>query len=182
MEPQSKKHVLLTAIRPANERATSHGRTSGTAHTNNNGAKNDGANNRTASGTAHVDGTSAIAPATPATPWIAHLAKLRGPLWLQMVTAAGEHCQCGGGHPKHHRGESCEYVGAEHLIVAPADPAVPPERAHRVPAAELAAWCPKCLDGMRAVARAAGRRRPVEVEPDLFSTADLFSDGPGDAA
>lgn len=92
--------------------------------------------------------------------------------WTAVVGAAGAHCQCPGGHPKHKPDEPCprETLTGE-LVAAPVDPAVAPESAWRVPAAELAAWCPPCLDAMRAAARAAARRRPAPVEPDLFSTA-----------
>lgn len=69
------------------------------------------------------------------------------PVWVQVVTDAGGRCECI--DPGCHGGGRCPRGGQvgrrEQLIVGPRDPSVSVASASRLPRAELAAWCPRCL-------------------------------------
>jgi hypothetical protein len=88
------------------------------------------------------------------------------PTWARAVEAAGHACQCDGRCGRSHARDGGRCPRGTHsptparLFVAPADPGVPPERAHTVPADQLMAWCGPCLDGARR--HAAAHRRHAE--------------------
>ena len=84
-----------------------------------------------------------------------------GPTWVHVVTLAGRTCECTGVCGRSHAaaGGRCDrghrHLVRDQLVVAPADPGVPPARAWRTPVEELAAWCGPCLDQARRQARTA---------------------------
>ena len=72
---------------------------------------------------------------------------------VQVITAAGRRCECTGACGTRHPSWSGRCVsgllGAAPLLAAPRNPTTPPHRAWQVPPRDLAAWCPRCLDGAR---------------------------------
>jgi hypothetical protein len=103
------------------------------------------------------------------------IADVPAPTWVHVVTVAGRRCQCTGvcgrDHSHNHGDGRCP-TGSEHitrgrLVAAPADPAVPPARAYRVPAEDLRAWCTGCLDRARRLATTP-RRTPCPTDLPLF--------------
>lgn len=89
----------------------------------------------------------------PAGAWVAD------PVWVQVVTSAGGRCECATSRCHGPAGRCERSSSGSGLVAAPRDAAVPLHRACRLPVAELAAWCPGCLEG------AQRRALRVEVEP-----------------
>jgi hypothetical protein len=104
-------------------------------------------------------------------------------LWSRVMSAADFKCECFGSCGSKHtptgkrtpgKTHVCDrraVPGAPPLVIAPADPTVPPVVAAALPASDLRAWCPRCFGGAVAVARREARAQPAQVE-------SLFDDQP----
>ncbi|MFF4185765.1 hypothetical protein ACFYZ9_21480 [Streptomyces sp. NPDC001691] len=99
----------------------------------------------------------------------------RPALWRPVMEAAGFRCQCtgqcGNAHikaqgrcPREHDRHASKHRGPVHLIAAPADLALSPVKAARVPSAGLRAWCPDCHTAARRIAQ----RQPAPDQAGLF--------------
>ena len=109
------------------------------------------------------------------------------PAWIVVTDRDGRRCRCHGECGSRHfdrvkgrpdpapgsPGARCRVAGAPgrpvlpgDLVVAPADPAVPSADAWRLPREELATWCPACLMGASAAARARARRAAAATVAD----------------
>ncbi|MFJ4091205.1 hypothetical protein ACIPYS_06435 [Kitasatospora sp. NPDC089913] len=102
-------------------------------------------------------------------------------LWQAVLAAAAGRCQCRGTCGTSHEkdGGRCRTAHGGHsrhgpvrLTAAPADPAdllLPAHRAAALPKAELAAWCPACLDATtRAVRKTQLAAHPPTAPEALF--------------
>lgn len=88
-------------------------------------------------------------------------------LWLVVIGAAGEVCQCTGACGTKHRdgrGKPCSVAHGElgrhgrvRLIAAPEDASLSVLEAAQLPAERLRAWCPGCWSALAAGARTAAR-------------------------
>ena len=92
-------------------------------------------------------------------------------IWRTVITSAGGRCTCAGACGRSHartENRCATTTPAQRLYAAPTDPGIPTARAHRVAAADLAAWCGPCLDG-------AHRRHtpPADAEPETSALFDL---------
>ncbi|GAA3852020.1 hypothetical protein GCM10023084_02770 [Streptomyces lacrimifluminis] len=113
-------------------------------------------------------------------------------VWQDVMTLAGDRCQCQGACGKKHAGpdrkpgrcerEQEEYVkgrGRIRLLAIPRDPSLPFHEAARLPARRLIAFCPECSDGVRrAIGRAAKAQAP---QVDGLFAAEDYLVNPADA-
>lgn len=111
-------------------------------------------------------------------------------IWQDVMTLAGDRCQCQGACGKKHLGPDrkpgrCvrvqdEYVkgkGRIRLLALPRDPLLPFHEAARLPARRLIAFCPECSDGARRAINRAVKAAPPQ-EEGLFD-AEPYSVGAG---
>ncbi|MFE7077888.1 hypothetical protein ACFU96_48225 [Streptomyces sp. NPDC057620] len=105
-------------------------------------------------------------------------------VWLPVIEAAGNRCQCIGqcgsrhlgkdrrpGRCEHEQGQHISKVGEIRLIAAPLEhtTAYPP------PDAVLFAWCRPCYDGRRRIANRETKAKPPQ-EDELFPADEYFVD------
>lgn len=113
----------------------------------------------------------------------------RGPIvgtavWQDVMTLAGDRCQCQGACGKKHTGPDrkpgrCtrvqdEYVkgkGRIRLLAIPRDPTLPFHEAARLPARRLIAFCPECSDGVRRAINREIKAQPPQ-EDGLFAAEE----------
>jgi hypothetical protein len=110
-------------------------------------------------------------------------------IWQDVMTLAGDRCQCKGACGKKHTGPDrkparCvrtndEYVkgkGRVRLLALPRDPTLPFHEAARLPARRLIAFCPECADGVRRILNRAAKAAPPQGE-GLFDAAEFTTAG-----
>ncbi|WP_330236121.1 hypothetical protein [Streptomyces sp. NBC_00566] len=98
-------------------------------------------------------------------------------VWQDVMTLAGDRCQCQGACGKRHTGpnrkpDRCprvadEYVkgkGRVRLLAIPRDPSLPWHEAARLPARRLIAFCPDCSDGVRRAFNRAAKANPPQAD------------------
>ncbi|MET9138858.1 hypothetical protein [Streptomyces parvulus] len=111
-------------------------------------------------------------------------------VWQDVMTLAGDRCQCQGVCGKKHLGPRrrpgrCERVADEYvkgkgrirLQAVPRDPTLPFHEAARLPARRLIALCPACANEVRLIFERAAKALPPQAE-GLFD-AEPFSIGTG---
>lgn len=102
-------------------------------------------------------------------------------LRTQVVDGADGRCQCTGQCGRSHRkGHGrCHVLDTEPhwLILAPASGADRAARAARVPASELHAWCPGCLDRVDLRTRTTRAAAQADEQCDLFDATHQWSNG-----
>jgi hypothetical protein len=104
-------------------------------------------------------------------------------VWQDVMTLAGDRCQCQGACGKKHAGPDrnpgrCarlndEYVkgkGRVRLQAIPRDPTLPFHAAARLPARRLIAFCPECSDGVRRILNRAAKAQAPQADA-LFDAA-----------
>lgn len=103
-------------------------------------------------------------------------------LWLPVVEAAGNRCQCTGacgkrhldkdrkpGRCDHEQGQHLGRVGEIRLIAAPEDVTV----AYPPPRTPLLAWCPPCFDGKRRIAKREAKQAAPQTD-GLFDVEEYL--------
>jgi hypothetical protein len=111
-------------------------------------------------------------------------------VWQDVMTLAGDRCQCQGPCGKKHldarrKPGRCERVNDEYvkgkgrirLQAIPRDPTLPFHEAAALPARRLIAFCPDCADGVRRALNRAVKAQPPQ--PDGLFDAKPFSVGTG---
>lgn len=114
-------------------------------------------------------------------------------VWQDVMTLAGDRCQCQGVCGKKHldgrrkpgrcEREQDEYVkgkGRQRLLAVPRDPTLPFHEAARLPARRLIALCPACANEVRLILERAIKAQPPQAD-GLFDVEEFaVSGGPGD--
>lgn len=107
-------------------------------------------------------------------------------LYSQVLTAAGDQCQCTGACGKRHltperKPGRCEAIegqyagprkGKAHLVALPRNPLLPWHKAASLPAKNLIAFCPVCADGVRRAINRGVKAQPPQ--PDGLFAAEPY--------